>query len=57
MVLDGRAVHDTLPPMIATNVVITSSEAQDVLITVPVVDDNVITKVTLHHLVGGSATL
>jgi len=57
VVLDGRAVHDTLPPMIATNIVITSSEAQDILITVPVVDDNVITKVTLHHLVGGSATL
>ena len=57
VVLDGRAVHDTLPPMIATSAAITSAEAQDIVITVPVVDDNIITKVTLHHLVGGNATL
>ena len=58
VVLDGRAVHDTIPPIITTPIVsLVSAEAKDVPIVVPVVDDNLITNVTLHYLVGGNSTV
>ena len=57
VILDGRGVYDTIPPIIATVPAITSSEAQEVLLTVPVVDENNITNVTLFYMVGGNPTI
>ncbi|MBT3738790.1 MAG: hypothetical protein HOG33_06815, partial [Candidatus Marinimicrobia bacterium] len=52
VILDGRGVFDTIPPVIASLPVISSSEAQEVLLTVPVEDENLITTVTLNYIVG-----
>ena len=57
VILDGRGVFDTIPPVIASLPVISSSEAQEVLLTVPVEDENLITNVTLNYIVGGDPTI
>jgi len=53
--LAGEGVNDTIPPVIVTPTTpITSTENQDVAITVNVTDENKITKVNLYYQVGGS---
>ena len=53
--LVGEGVNDTIPPVIlAPTTPITSTENQDVAITVNITDENEITKVNLYYQVGGS---
>ena len=53
--LVGEGVNDTIPPVILTPTTpITSTENQDVAITVNITDENEITKVNLYYQVGGS---
>ena len=53
--LVGEGVNDTIPPIIlAPTTPITSTENQDVAITVNITDENEITKVNLYYQVGGS---
>ncbi len=53
--LTGEGVNDTIPPVIVTPTTpITSTENQDVAITVNVTDENKITKVNLYYQVGGT---
>jgi hypothetical protein len=53
--LVGEGVNDTIPPVIVTPTTpITSTENQDVAITVNVTDENKITKVNLYYQAGGS---
>ena len=55
MSLTGEGVNDTIPPVIVTPTTpITSSENQDVAITMNVTDENNITIVNLYYQVGGS---
>jgi hypothetical protein len=53
--LEGEGVNDTIPPVIVMPITpITSTENQDVAITVNIIDENKITKVNLYYQVGGS---
>jgi len=53
--LEGEGVNDTIPPVIVTPITpITSTENQDVAITVNITDENKITEVNLYYQVGGT---